>query len=67
MLGFGWAKQGYSAAGIAPEDQGVGLLLAEGGLPRRFKGAYLADADIEVLVDYAGWVRTAYRSSGGVA
>ena len=44
ILGFGWAGQGYSAMAIAPEDQGIGWLLAEEGRPRRFKAAYLTDS-----------------------
>ncbi|MGH8879831.1 MAG: FtsK/SpoIIIE domain-containing protein, partial [Stackebrandtia sp.] len=57
ILGPGWAKQGYSARTIAPEDRGVGWLLAEGGIPRRFKAAYLSDAHIETLVGRAAWIR----------
>ncbi|WP_428842126.1 FtsK/SpoIIIE domain-containing protein [Prauserella muralis] len=53
ILGRGWAANGYNAATIAPEERGVGLLLAEGGIPRRMKSAYLSDADIYALVDYA--------------
>ena len=58
ILGRGWANQGYNAATIAPEDRGVGLLLAEGGFPRRIKSAFLADADIYGLVNYARQLRT---------
>jgi S-DNA-T family DNA segregation ATPase FtsK/SpoIIIE len=39
VLGHGWASRGYTANAIAPEDQGVGLLIAEGGIPRLVKGA----------------------------
>jgi S-DNA-T family DNA segregation ATPase FtsK/SpoIIIE len=42
---------------IAPEDQGIGWLLAEEGRPRRFKAAYLSDADIDDLVDRATHIR----------
>jgi S-DNA-T family DNA segregation ATPase FtsK/SpoIIIE len=66
ILGYGWAKQGYSAATIAPEDRGVGWLLAEGGTPRRIKAAYLSDADIYLLVDQAASIRQ-HRSDGGEA
>jgi S-DNA-T family DNA segregation ATPase FtsK/SpoIIIE len=59
VLGFGWAKEGYSAKKIAPGDRGVGLLLAEGGVPRRFKAAYLSDQDILELVHRATWIRGA--------
>jgi S-DNA-T family DNA segregation ATPase FtsK/SpoIIIE len=58
ILGRGWASQGYNAATIAPEERGVGYLLAEGGLPRRMKSAYLTDAHIYSLVDYARQLRT---------
>jgi DNA segregation ATPase FtsK/SpoIIIE, S-DNA-T family len=58
VLGHGWAREGYSAKTIAPEDRGVGWLLAEGGIPRRFKAAYLSDADIATLVARATWIRT---------
>ena len=44
ILSVGWAKEGYSARNIRPEDVGVGWILAEGGIPRRFK-AYLIDDD----------------------
>jgi S-DNA-T family DNA segregation ATPase FtsK/SpoIIIE len=57
ILGTGWAKQGYDATTIDPESRGVGWLLSEGGFPRRFKGAYLSDSDIDWLVDRAAWVR----------
>jgi DNA segregation ATPase FtsK/SpoIIIE, S-DNA-T family len=57
ILGQGWAKTGYNAADIAPEDLGVGLLRAEGGIPRRIKTAYLSDAQIEHIVSYAAWLR----------
>jgi len=40
ILGQGYAKEGFSAKIIAPEDQGVGFLRAEGGIPRRMKTAY---------------------------
>ncbi len=57
VLSVGWAAQGYSAKDIAPEDRGIGLLLAEGGMPRRMKSAYLSDADIYGLVEYARQIR----------
>lgn len=58
VLGRGWAAAGYDASTIAPEDRGVGLLLAEGGIPRRIKSAYLTDADIYGLVEYARQLRS---------
>jgi|SRR5882757_2370615 len=57
VLSVGWAGQGFSAKDIAPEDRGIGLLLAEGGIPRRMKSAYLSDADIYSLVEYARQLR----------
>lgn len=57
ILGRGWASQGYNAATIAPEDQGVGYLLAEGGIPRLMKSPWMTDAQIEAVVDYAAWIR----------
>ncbi len=44
ILSVGWAKEGYSARAIRPEDIGIGWILAEGGIPRRFKAAYLTDS-----------------------
>jgi DNA segregation ATPase FtsK/SpoIIIE, S-DNA-T family len=58
ILGRGWANQGYDASTIAPEERGVALLLAEGGFPRRMKTAYLTDAHIYSLVEYARQLRT---------
>lgn len=58
ILGRGWASQGYDASTITPGERGVALLLAEGGFPRRMKTAYLTDAHIYSLVDYARQLRT---------
>lgn len=55
ILSVGWAKEGYSAKTIAPEDLGVGFLLAEGGVPRRFKAAFLTDKQIRMIVARA-WI-----------
>jgi S-DNA-T family DNA segregation ATPase FtsK/SpoIIIE len=57
ILGTGWAKQGYNATDITPEQRGVGWLLAEGGFPRRFKAAYLSDGEIRRLVARAKIIR----------
>lgn len=57
ILGTGWAKKGYDATTIPPESRGVGWLLAEGGYPRRFKGAYLPDDEIDELVNRAAVIR----------
>jgi len=50
ILGAGWASSGHSTHEIDPLCPGVGLLLAEGGVPRRFRAAYLTDSDIAELV-----------------
>ena len=59
ILSVGWASEGYSAKTIPPDDnyRGVGLLLAEGGIPRRFKAAYLTDDQIQAIVAYAVRIR----------
>jgi S-DNA-T family DNA segregation ATPase FtsK/SpoIIIE len=61
VLGFGWASRGFSANTIAPEDQGVGWLIAEGGIPRLIKSAYLTDRQITQLAAYARWIRRPER------
>lgn len=57
ILSQGWAGEGYSAKTIAPEDLGVGWLLAEGGFPRRFKAAYLTDDQIKAIIRMAVRIR----------
>ncbi|RQW98678.1 FtsK/SpoIIIE domain-containing protein [Micromonospora globispora] len=57
ILGQGWAEQGYTASDISPTNQGAAYLLAEGGVPRRIKAAYLTDNDIYSIADYAAWIR----------
>ncbi len=57
VLGDGWSEAGFSATDISPLNQGVAYLIAEGGVPRRIKVAYLSDADIIALADYATWTR----------
>jgi S-DNA-T family DNA segregation ATPase FtsK/SpoIIIE len=66
ILGTGWAKQGYNATDITPEQRGVGWLLAEGGIPRRFKAAYLSDAEIRQLVAQAKIIRGLGNRDGAV-
>lgn len=65
ILGRGWGEAGYNAARIAPEDQGVGFLIAEGGFPRLIKAAYLSDNDIERVARYACWIRRNNQPAGG--
>jgi S-DNA-T family DNA segregation ATPase FtsK/SpoIIIE len=59
VLGHGWATQGYSAHTIPPDDasRGVGWLIAEGGIPRKMRVAYLTDDHITYLADYAAHIR----------
>src|SRR5690606_20226659 len=57
VLGHGWAEQGYSATDIPPTNQGAAYLIAEGGIPRRIKVAYLTDDHIRAIADYAAWIR----------
>jgi DNA segregation ATPase FtsK/SpoIIIE, S-DNA-T family len=57
VLGQGWAEQGYSAADIPPSNQGACLLLAEGGIPRPVKVAYLSDRDIIAIAHHATQLR----------
>lgn len=57
ILGQGWAAQGHSAASIDPSQRGVGLLLAEGGIPVQFLGVNLDDNELERLVTAASKVR----------
>src|SRR5439155_21905189 len=61
ILGQGWAEQGYNANDISPDNPGEAYLIAEGGIPGRIKGAYLSDADLYAIADYAAWIR---RPSG---
>jgi S-DNA-T family DNA segregation ATPase FtsK/SpoIIIE len=57
VLGHGWAARGYSSNTIDPNNQGCGLLIAEGGIPALVKAAYLSNADIIRVADYAAWIR----------
>ncbi|MHB8335729.1 MAG: FtsK/SpoIIIE domain-containing protein [Acidimicrobiales bacterium] len=53
ILGQGWASQGYNAATIDSAKRGVGLLLAEGGLPRLVRVPYLDDNQIDQIAQRA--------------
>jgi DNA segregation ATPase FtsK/SpoIIIE, S-DNA-T family len=57
ILGDGWSEAGFDATTIKPTTPGVAYLIAEGGVPQRMKAAYLSDADITSLADYAAWTR----------
>lgn len=58
ILGQGWATRGYSASTIDPAQRGIGYVLAEGGIPRRFRAAYFSDEDIAVLAHRADVLRS---------
>jgi archaellum biogenesis ATPase FlaH len=58
ILGQGWATQGYSAATIDPAQRGIGYVLAEGGIPRRFRAPFFTDEDIAVLAHRAEVLRS---------
>ena len=64
ILGDGWSEAGFDATDIAPTNPGVAYLIAEGGVPRKIKAAYLSDDQIIALADHAAWTR---RSSGLLA
>jgi S-DNA-T family DNA segregation ATPase FtsK/SpoIIIE len=57
ILGQGWASQGYSASRIDPQQRGVGLLLAEGGIPQQILSANIQDKELKLLVERAAEVR----------
>jgi S-DNA-T family DNA segregation ATPase FtsK/SpoIIIE len=57
ILGQGWADLGYTATDIDPDNRGAAWLLADGGIPKRIKAAYLCDDDIYAIADYAAWLR----------
>ncbi len=57
VLGHGWAARGYSSNTVDPSNQGCGLLIAEGGIPTLVKAAYMTNADIIRVADYAAWTR----------
>jgi S-DNA-T family DNA segregation ATPase FtsK/SpoIIIE len=59
ILAQGWAAQGYTARSIDPEGFGQAWLLAEGGIPRRMRCAFLTDGHIRALVNHAKHLRPA--------
>ena len=60
ILGQGWASSGYNAATISPVDRGIGLLLAEDGIPVRLRAFYLNDRDVDALARQAAAIRQAH-------
>ena len=57
ILGQRWASRGFSATSIDPSDRGVGLLLAEGGVPVLLKTPYLSDEEIDHIAERAQILR----------
>jgi hypothetical protein len=52
-----WGRYGFSAHRISGDALGMGLLLAEGAEPVRFKSHYLGDADLARLAERAARLR----------
>ncbi|MFI7541095.1 FtsK/SpoIIIE domain-containing protein [Actinoplanes sp. NPDC049599] len=63
VLGHGWAARGFSSNTVDPNNQGCGLLIAEGGIPALVKAAYMTDTDIIRVADYAARVRRTARDN----
>ncbi|MEV6493077.1 cell division protein FtsK, partial [Actinoplanes sp. NPDC051633] len=63
VLGRGWAARGYSAVSVDPTNQGCGYLISESGTPALTKGAYLSNADIIRVADYAAWTRRTRKTT----
>jgi S-DNA-T family DNA segregation ATPase FtsK/SpoIIIE len=49
VLGAGWASLGHTASAVDAADRGVGLLLAEGGMPVRLRACWLDDDQLAAL------------------
>ena len=67
ILGRGWAEKGFSANTIDPNNQGAGYLISEEGTPRLVKAAYMTDADIIRVADYATWTRRTASNAADTA
>lgn len=65
VLGQGWAARGFNAAEIDSANRGVGMLLTEGGEPRRLKSFYLSDDDIAAIAARAFELRNPTALEGG--
>jgi hypothetical protein len=64
ILGSGWASLGYAASTIDAADRGVGLLLAEGGLPARLRACWLDDDQLAALAARAEALRAGPPRNG---
>jgi len=56
--GRGHAKDLPTDPAWDPACRGVGWLIAEGGIPRRMKAAYLSDDQVAALAAHAARLRT---------
>jgi DNA segregation ATPase FtsK/SpoIIIE, S-DNA-T family len=66
ILGHGWANQGHTAAEIDPACRGVAWLIADDGMPRRIKTAYLSDDQVATLAAHATRLRTRAAIAAGM-
>ncbi|WP_374728103.1 FtsK/SpoIIIE domain-containing protein [Catenuloplanes atrovinosus] len=57
VLGRGWADKGYTTTSVDPNNRGLGLLLAEDGVPALVKPAYLDDFECARIAAYAAMLR----------
>jgi len=57
VLGAGWASLGHTASAVDAADRGVGLLLAEGGMPVRLRACWLDDDQLAALAGRAEALR----------
>lgn len=58
VLGQGWASLGYSTMRVAAEHRGIGIVLAEGGLPVRLRSFHIDDPTLLRLAERAARLRT---------
>ncbi|WP_238018637.1 FtsK/SpoIIIE domain-containing protein [Dactylosporangium sp. AC04546] len=61
VLGHGWAARGWTANSIDPGNQGCGLLIAEGGVPKLVKVAWLDDDTCARVAHHAAELRADAR------
>ncbi len=67
VLGQGWASLGYTASAVDAADRGVGLLLAEGGVPVRLRACWLDDDQLATLAARAEALRGVALPRPGLA
>jgi S-DNA-T family DNA segregation ATPase FtsK/SpoIIIE len=56
-LGAGWAEQGFNAMNLDPGKPGDSYLLAEGGVPKRMRVAWMSDEEISQVAAFAAQIR----------